>query len=71
MSPDEEAQTTAKTIQLRESNTDPRLFAPNDMTTLLASIGDEEVKRIRDSDVTIDLELCTAKREIMDSAVDC
>jgi hypothetical protein len=40
------------------------------MTTLLASIGDEKIKGVRDYDSTIYLQICAAQREIMDGAVD-
>jgi hypothetical protein len=55
----------------RESYADPCLFAPNDTTALLADLGiNQKVKGIGDGKLTIDLEVCAADRDVMNSAVD-
>jgi hypothetical protein len=56
---------------LRKSNTDPTPFAPDDVTTLLATIGmHDQVKRIGDYDIAVYFKLCAAHRDVMDCAID-
>jgi hypothetical protein len=57
-------------IPLVESNADPPLIAPNDMTVAIAKFRiDQKAKRIRDFQIVLDLKVCAAYRDVVNHAI--